>query len=306
MVTDAATGATNAPTVGFLGLGIMGTAMCRNLLKCGAFSKVIVWNRTASKCDELVAEGAVAASSPAEVVQQADITFGMLADPEAALKAALGPAGVAEGVSAGKAYVDMSTVDEATSQQIAAAVAAKGGRFLEAPVSGSKKPAIDGQLIILAAGDEALFKECEAAFSAMGKRSLFLGAVGAGARMKLVVNMVMGSMMGAFCEGMALADRAGLAQSDLLDVLGLGAMANPMFALKGPALQQRQYPPAFPLKHQQKDMRLALALGDALDQPLPVAAAANEAYKQAKSKGYGDADFAAVYEATQISNLSLN
>ncbi|WIA09375.1 hypothetical protein OEZ85_008781 [Tetradesmus obliquus] len=306
MVTDAATGATNAPTVGFLGLGIMGTAMCRNLLKCGAFSKVIVWNRTASKCDELVAEGAVAASSPAEVVQQADITFGMLADPEAALKAALGPAGVAEGVSAGKAYVDMSTVDEATSQQIAAAVAAKGGRFLEAPVSGSKKPAIDGQLIILAAGDEALFKECEAAFSAMGKRSLFLGAVGAGARMKLVVNMVMGSMMGAFCEGMALADRAGLAQSDLLDVLGLGAMANPMFALKGPALQQRQYPPAFPLKHQQKDMRLALALGDALDQPLPVAAAANEAYKQAKSKGYADADFAAVYEATQISNLSLN
>eukprot|EP00879_Flechtneria_rotunda_P023470 GHRR01024826.1.p1 GENE.GHRR01024826.1~~GHRR01024826.1.p1 ORF type:complete len:256 (+),score=98.14 GHRR01024826.1:252-1019(+) len=221
-------------------------------------------------------------------------------NPVCELQAALGPGGVVDGLKPGKSYVDMSTVDEATSQEIAAAVTAKGGRFLEAPVSGSKKPAIDGQLIILAAGDEGLFKECEGAFSVMGKRSLFLGSVGAGSRMKLVVNMVMGSMMGAFAEGMALADKAGLQQPDLLEVLGLGAMANPMFALKGPSLTQRQYPPAFPLKHQQKDLRLALALGDSVNQPLPVAAAANEAFKQAKAKGHGDADFAAVYEAIQI------
>eukprot|EP00775_Hariotina_reticulata_P010437 gene10437-10595_t len=154
-------------TVGFMGMGIMGEAMARNLLKSGKFSKVLVWNRTLSKCDALVAEGAVLASSPADIVQQCDITFAMLADPEAALKAALSPGGVVDGITPGKAYVDMSTVDEATSQQIAAAINAKGGRFLEAPVSGSKKPAIDGQLIILAAGDDSLFKECEAAFSAM-------------------------------------------------------------------------------------------------------------------------------------------
>lgn len=117
--------------VGFLGLGIMGTAMAANLLKSGKFEKVVVWNRTLSKCEQLVAEGAVAASTPAEVVQQCDITFAMLADPDAALKAALGPGGVVEGVCAGKGYVDMSTVDQATSQEIAAAVAAKGGRFLE-------------------------------------------------------------------------------------------------------------------------------------------------------------------------------
>lgn len=104
---------------------------------------------------------------------------------------------------------------------------------------------------------------------------------------------------GAFCEGMALADRSGLSQQDLLEVLSLGAMANPMFALKGPALMNRAYPTAFPLKHQQKDMRLALALGDALKQPLPVAAAANETYKEASAKGHGDSDFAAVYESTQ-------
>lgn len=133
----------------------------------------------------------------------------------------------------------------------------------------------------------------------MGKKSFYLGATGAAARMKLVVNMIMGSMMGAFCEGMALADKGGLEQGALLEILGLGAIANPMFTLKGPAIMNRAYPPAFPLKHQQKDLRLALALGDTLNQPLPVAAAANELYKNAKAQGRGDEDFAAVFEATQ-------
>jgi glyoxylate/succinic semialdehyde reductase len=115
--------------------------------------------------------------------------------------------------------------------------------------------------VILAAGDAALYAEVAPAFAAMGKRSFHLGEAGAGAHMKLVVNMVMGGMMASFCEGMALAEAAGLQQSDLLEVLELGAIANPMFKMKGPALQARAFPPAFPLKHQQKDMRLALALG---------------------------------------------
>lgn len=287
-------------TIGFMGMGIMGVAMARNLLKSGQFAKVYVWNRTLTKCDELVAEGAVLSQTPAEVVQACDITFAMLADPAAAEAAVFMAGGVLEGLSAGKGYVDMSTVDEHTSQKIGEAVVSKGGRFLEAPVSGSKKPAIDGQLIILAAGDEGLYKESLPAFDIMGKKSLLLGAVGAGARMKLVVNMVMGAMMGAFCEGMSLADKSGLKQQDLLEVLSLGAMANPMFAMKGPALVGRQYPPAFPLKHQQKDLRLALALGDQLQQALPVSAAANEQFKVAMAKGLGDSDFAAVYEATQL------
>lgn len=109
----------------------------------------------------------------------------------------------------------------------------------------------------------------------------------------------MGTMMAAFCEGMALADASGLRQGDLAEVLGLGAMACPMFALKAASVQARAYPPAFPLKHQQKDLRLALALGDAVAQPLPVAAAANEVFKAARAQGLGDSDFAAVYEATR-------
>ncbi|GLC35117.1 Putative oxidoreductase glyr1 [Pleodorina starrii] len=285
--------------IGFLGLGIMGEAMARNLLKSGLFASVTVWNRTLAKCQTLVSEGAQSAETPAAVVAACDVTFAMLADPDAALAAVFGENGVLAAIAPGKGYVDMSTVDEATSTKIGEAITAKGGKFVEGPVSGSKKPAIDGQLIIMGAGDKELYDLVQPAFGVMGKKSFFLGATGAAARMKLVVNMVMGSMMGAFCEGMALADKAGLEQSALLEILGLGAMANPMFALKGPAIMARSYPPAFPLKHQQKDLRLALALGDSLNQPLPVAAAANEAFKDAKGKGRGDDDFAAVYEATQ-------
>mmetsp|Transcript_21782 Transcript_21782/g.37153 ORF Transcript_21782/g.37153 Transcript_21782/m.37153 type:complete len:297 (-) Transcript_21782:612-1502(-) len=283
--------------VGFLGLGIMGLPMARNLLKSGLFASVTVWNRTLSKCEELTAEGALVGSTPAEVVSKCDITFAMLADPETALAVAFGETGVLAGISGSKGYVDMSTVDEETSTRIGDAIKAKGARFLEGPVSGSKGPAIQGALIILAAGDESLFSECEGAFSKMGKRSFYLGPTGAGARMKLVVNMIMGSMMNAFAEGMALADKAGLAQPDVLEVLSLGAIANPMFAMKGPSFKTASYPPAFPLKHQQKDMRLAIELGAKLEQSLPVASAANEAFKAAMSLGLGDADFAAVYEA---------
>lgn len=283
------------PSVGFLGLGIMGAPMAANLIKAGF--AVTVWNRSAAKCAPLVEQGASQKATPGEVTAACDVTFAMLADPQVAEAVALGPGGAVEGLAAGKGYVDVSTVDAACSTRIGDAVAAKGARFLEAPVSGSKKPAIDGQLIFLCAGDKGLYEEVAEALDVMGKRSFFLGAVGAGARMKLVVNMIMGSMMGAFTEGMALAEKADLSQQDLLDVLALGAMSNPMFALKGPSVQKREFPPAFPLKHQQKDMRLALALGDDLAQPLPVAAAANELYKAAKGAGEGDSDFAAVYSA---------
>eukprot|EP00873_Tetraselmis_striata_P006911 jgi/Tetstr1/427175/TSEL_017363.t1 len=284
-------------TVGYLGMGIMGSAMARNLLKSGAFKEVYVWNRSADKCAELVAEGAKTAGSAAEVVAACDITFACLSDPAAALACLEAPGGVLDGISPGKAYVDVSTVDEATSKRVGELVTGKGGVFLEAPVSGSKKPAIDAQLIFLCAGDEALYKRAMPALDIMGKKSFFFGATGMGARMKLVVNMVMGSMMSAFSEGMSLADRSGLKQEELLEVLSLGAMNNPLFTMKGPGLIGHSYPPAFPLKHQQKDMRLALALGDDVDQPLPIAAAANEAYKAAKAAGFGDSDMSAVHEA---------
>ncbi|GFO62708.1 NAD(P)-dependent oxidoreductase [Geomonas paludis] len=282
-------------TYGFLGLGIMGSAMAKNLIKAGF--KVKVWNRSQAKCEEFAALGAAVAATPAEVTSSCAITIAMLADPAAAREVCFGPQGALEGIGAGRGYVDMSTVDAATAQEISTAVTAKGGRFLEAPVSGSKKPAEDGTLIILAAGDHGLFDKTMPLFEKMGKKSLFLGDVGRGAEMKLIVNMVMGGMMTIFCEGLALAEKAGLASADLLDVLDSGALANPMFKLKGAQMTQGMFDPAFPLKHMQKDMRLAVALGDALNQPLASAAAANESFKRAKGMGLADRDFCAVLKA---------
>ncbi|ERN11312.1 hypothetical protein AMTRI_Chr04g242650 [Amborella trichopoda] len=284
--------------VGFLGLGIMGKAMSLNLIKSGF--KVTVWNRTLSKCEELAKLGASVGETPAAVVEKCKYTIAMLSDPSAALSVIFDKGGVLEQICPGKGYIDMSTVDASTTSKINEVVSAKGGRFLEAPVSGSKKPAEDGQLIILAAGDKELYEEIIPAFDVMGKKSFYLGQVGNGANMKLVVNMIMGSMMNAFSEGLVLADGSGLNQNTLLDVLALGGMANPMFAQKGPAMIQRSYPTAFPLKHQQKDMRLAIALGDQANVSMPIAAAANEAFKKAKGMGLGDHDFSAVHEVVKI------
>lgn len=280
---------------GFLGLGIMGSAMAKNLLKSGF--EVTVWNRSPDKCAEIAALGAGVAATPAEVTASCQITFAMLADPAAAEAVCFAPGGALEGIGEGRGYVDMSTVDAATARQIGAAISGKGGRFLEAPVSGSKKPAEDGTLIILAAGDRELFDQALPGFEKMGKKSLFLGELGNGAQMKLIVNMVMGGMMAAFCEGLALAGKAGLETSDLLDVIDSGAMANPMFKMKGAQIAQGTFPAAFPLKHMQKNLRLAVALGDTLDQPLFSAAAANESFKKAKALGLSDQDFCAVFRA---------
>jgi len=282
-------------TFGFLGLGIMGSAMAKNLLKAGF--QVKVWNRSQEKCAELAALGAAVAASPAEVTSSCAVTIAMLADPAAAHAVCFAPGGALEGIGAGRGYVDMSTVDAATALEIGAAISQKGGRFLEAPVSGSKKPAEDGTLIILAAGDRGLFDQALPLFEKMGKKSLFLGELGRGAQMKLIVNMMMGGMMTILCEGLALADKAGLAGADLLDVVDAGAMANPMFKMKGAQIAQGTFAPAFPLKHMQKDLRLAVALGDTLGQPLFSAAAANESFKKAKALGLSDQDFCAVFRA---------
>ena len=280
---------------GFLGLGIMGSAMAKNLLKAGF--RVTVWNRSQDKCAELAALGAEVAATPAEVTASCPITFAMLADPAAAEAVCFGPDGALAGIGAGRGYVDMSTVDAGTAEKIGAAICDRGGRFLEAPVSGSKKPAEDGTLIILAAGDRELFDHALPGLETMAKKCLYLGALGNGAQMKLIVNMVMGGMMTIFCEGLALASKAGLEASDLLEVLDSGALANPMFKMKGAQISQGAFATAFPLKHMQKDLRLAVALGDALEQPLPCAAAANESFKRAKALGLSDQDFCAVFQA---------
>lgn len=281
--------------LGFVGLGIMGQPMALNLLSGG--HELAVWNRTASACEPLRAAGATVEDTPAAVARGSAITFAMLADPVAALAVATGSAGVCEGLRAGCGYVDMSTVDAATSVRVAAAVAARGGRYLEAPVSGSRQPAEQGALVILAAGDRDLYEEVAPALDLLGRRRFHLGAVGNGARLKLVVNMVMGGMMTALCEGLTLAREAGLEPGTLLEVLDAGALANPMFRGKGPRMLAGDFAAAFPLKHMSKDLRLARELAGAHGTEVPVSAAADEAFARAMAAGDGDLDFSAVLRA---------
>ncbi|CAL9062746.1 unnamed protein product [Musa banksii] len=292
---DAGEGGEFPGRVGFLGLGIMGSPMAINLLKAGC--DVTVWNRTKSKCNHLIDLGAKYEPSPAEVASSCDVTFAMLADPESAVDVACGTNGAVKGMGSGKGYVDASTVDGATSKLISKHIRDTGASFLEAPVSGSKKPAEDGQLIFLTAGDASLYEIASPLLDIMGKSRFYLGEVGNGAAMKLVVNMIMGSMMASFSEGLLLSEKVGLDPNVLIEVISQGAISAPMFAVKGPSMVKATYPTAFPLKHQQKDLRLALGLAESVTQPMPVAAAANELYKVAKSYGLSDHDFSAVIEA---------
>jgi len=281
-------------TYGFLGLGIMGSAMARNLVQAGF--DVIVWNRSAEKSEPLVATGARLGATPRDVVAASEVTFSMVADPIATRSVCFDTYGVLAGVGPGHDYVETSTIDDPTSVEIARAVADLGGRFLEAPVTGTKKPAEDGQLVFLAAGDRGLFDDAQPAFDAMGKLAVYLGEVGNGARMKLVINSIMGGVMAALAEGLALAEKGGLEPATVLELLDAGVVANQLFRAKGPQLLERSYPASFPLKHMQKDLRLALALGESVGQPLHGTATVNQTFKRAVVAGRGDEDFSAVYE----------
>ncbi|MBI5656132.1 MAG: NAD(P)-dependent oxidoreductase [Geobacter sp.] len=279
--------------IGFVGLGIMGSAMAANLLKAGY--QLTVWNRSPEKCEPLVASGAKAVTTPRQVAETSDIVCAMMATPQAVMAVRDGADGILAGMAPGKGYLDFSTIDLETSKETARLARERGALFLEAPVAGSRKPAEDATLTIMAAGDRALFDTALPVMEAMGKKILFLGEVGNAARMKLANNLIMGGMMASLAEGMALAARSGLDLSQLLEVLDSGAMSNPMFRLKGPAIAANaEFPPAFPLKHMQKDLRLALRLAEEVCQPLFVAATVNELYKGALASGLGDSDFAAV------------
>ncbi|XP_040295855.1 putative oxidoreductase GLYR1 isoform X1 [Bufo bufo] len=299
--------------IGFLGLGLMGSGIVSNLLKMG--HTVTVWNRTAeknasggihsevwdpdenSKCDLFVQEGAHLGRTPAEVVSTCDITFACMADPKAAKDLVLGPSGVLQGIRPGKCYVDMSTVDPETVTELAQIIVSRGGRFLEAPVAGNQQLSNDGMLMIVAAGDHGVYEDCSSCFQAMGKTSFFLGEVGNAARMMLIINMVQGSFMATIAEGMTLAQVTGQSQQTLLDILIQSQLSSIFLDQKCQNILQGNFKPDFYLKYIQKDLRLAIAMGDSVNHPTPMAAAANEVYKRAKALDQSDNDMSAVYRA---------
>lgn len=287
---------------GFIGLGIMGLGMADNLIKGGR--KLLVWNRSVDKSKEFAAKydaGVVEiASSAGAVIAGCAMTYSMLSTLDASK--AVFPS-VLESMAEGKMIVDCATLTPEHMAEMASAVTAKKGAFLEAPVSGSKKPAADGQLIFLCAGSKSVLDAAKTDLDLMGKATHYFGEdVGGGSKMKLCVNMTMGIQCAAIAEGAALCSASGLDASKFVEVLGQGAMASGLVSMKGPCMVKREYPANFPLMHAQKDMRFAVNLGDELGMDLPVAAASNELYKRARSMNKGEEDFCAVFEASRKSD----
>lgn len=296
--------------IGFIGIGIMGEGMAARLVTqniAGTKEKpLIIWNRTKSKCEEFKNKHGgdyeiVIKDTAKEVVEACSITYSMLSTPEASKAVFDAEDGTLAGVSSGKSIVDCATLAEADMIRMNEAVTAKGGIFLEAPVSGSKAPAAQGSLIFLCAGSKPLFDEIENdGLNVMGKASHFFSEeVSYGTRAKLVVNSLMGTMVAAFGEGLALAENVGLDASKMIEVIGQGAIQSPVYGLKGPKMIVKNHAPNFPLKHAHKDMKLASDMAKAANVEYSVMNSAEELFKRARGDedlNVADQDFSAVFE----------
>ncbi|GIX73364.1 putative oxidoreductase GLYR1 [Caerostris extrusa] len=291
-------------TIGFIGLGEMGTRLVKNLL---AYEhKVTVWNRTATKCAEVERLGARRVDTPKQVVTDCDIIFCCVSGPEAVKAVIFENSGVLNGFEnttrGSKAYVELTTLDPVTAEEICEAVRHKGGKYLEAPMSGSKVHAASGRMVMLAAGDFETFNNCGSAFYAFSSNAYYLsGIVGVGSKMNLLISMYMGTSYAALAEVLALAGRFGIDERMVLEFLNTNFLFNcPVILNKGLDMVRRNFPKSNTLKYQQKDMSMAVELGDSCQQSIYLATAANQLYKRTMQlKPTDDIDVGAVYLATQ-------
>ena len=280
------------PTVGFIGMGLMGRPMAANLLKAG-FS-VLVWNRTTSRAQEVVKQGARLAASPRETAAAADVLITIVSDPPALEEVLWGPQGALDGLRKGSTYLDSSTVAPSLARRIAAACSPRGVRFLDAPVTGGTWGAEKGELVFMVGGDAEALKGAEPVLGAMGKRWFHLGPNGAGQTIKLAMNMILALQVDALAEALALVQGAGLPGEKLVEVLQSSMARAAVLDVKAPLLLKREYAPSFPLRLMHKDLGLALDLANQIGVALPATAAAREIYNAVKGAAKEDLDYAAV------------
>jgi 3-hydroxyisobutyrate dehydrogenase len=270
--------------VAFLGLGTMGAPMAANLLR--KFPALTVWNRTPTRAAELVQAGARLAASPEDAVRAADVAITMLADP-AAVRAVAGA--ILPALRPGAILIDMSTVDPALARELDAQARARGVRFLDAPVSGTLKPAVDGTLLIMAGGPAALVEEVRPIFEAMG-RPRRVGDVGQGMAMKLVLNGLGAHMITGFTAMLTLGATQGLRLADMLEVIGGGAFSSPLYTTKGARIAQRDFHPDFTVALMRKDQELVLATAADAGYPMPTQQAIRALLDDAIARGFGELD----------------
>lgn len=280
--------------LGFVGLGVMGSRMAKRLLDAG--HTLTGYNRTRSKAEWLLDAGMRWGESARVVAEVADVTFSMVANT-AALRAVTGGVdGVLAGLGPGKIYVDMSTVSPSVSRELAAQVADKGAHMLDAPVSGSVITLEQGQLSIMVGGDPAAFEKVKPILQDIGPKVTHVGGNGLADSMKIATNLSLAVQMLAFSEGVLLAEKSGIKREVAVEVLLNSVIASPMVKYRGPFVLAMPDEAWFNVNMMQKDMNLALELGQQLDVPLPTTAVTNELLTAARGMGLSDKDFAIVFE----------
>jgi 3-hydroxyisobutyrate dehydrogenase len=271
--------------IGFIGLGIMGRGMARNILKAGF--PLRVWNRTASRMDELAAEGAGPASSPGDLAFHSDIIITCVSDTPDVEQVLLGEGGVIHGARPGSLVIDMSTISPRATQRIAAQLAERHIHMLDAPVSGGSEGAARGTLSIMVGGDVTQFERALPVFQAMGTTITHLGPIGAGQTTKLVNQILVVGHALAMSEALLFAQAGGVDLRKALEAVSGGAAGSWMLSNRGPQILARDWRPGFTIDLQQKDLRLVLQEADRLGVPLPGTALIHQLYRTLQARGLG-------------------
>jgi 2-hydroxy-3-oxopropionate reductase len=283
-----------AETIGFIGLGVMGKPMAKNLIKAG--HRLVVHNRSRAAADEVAKDGATAASSPADVARAATIVITMLPDTPDVELVLTGPNGVLSTLQAGAVVVDMSSISPAATRRLADAVAAKGASMLDAPVSGGEIGAINASLSIMVGGEEAAFARLKPIFEAMGnaERIVHIGPSGAGQICKVCNQIAIGGALAGVSEAFALAKKAGVDAARVRQALLGGFAASRVLEVHGERMLTGNYKPGFRTKLYQKDLRLANEAASANGVAIPGTAVLTQLVNALVAKGGGDLDYAAV------------
>ena len=281
-----------AQVIGFIGLGIMGRPMAKNLLKAGY--PLVVHNRSRAPVDELVRAGARASTSPREVAAQCEVLVTMLPNSPDVEQVALGKDGIIEGARRGLIYVDMSTISPIVSQKVGKALAASGVTMLDAPVSGGEKGAIDATLSIMVGGDKAVFDAVLPIFKAMGRTITHLGPLGFGGFTKLANQIIVAGNLTALAEALTLAKKAGLDRDLTLTALAGGLAGSKCLEQKRSNYLANAYTPGFKIDLHYKDLGLIMESARALGVPLPTTAVVQELFNALRVKGRGGLDHSGV------------
>lgn len=280
--------------IAFIGLGIMGSRMAANLLKGG--HELIVHNRTKARAKGLVEMGADWSETPAGAAQKADVVITMLKDPGAVTCMAVEECGFLPIMKKGSIWIDSSTVNPTFSLRMSKLAEERKIKFLDAPVSGSKEPAANGELTFLVGGAEKDFNKVEGLLGLMGKKAIYVGGHGKGSAMKIMINQLLGQSMLAFSESLSLGMAMGIEKSLAMDILLDSPVTPPILKAFRSRIEEENYEPNFPLKHLHKDLNLFTQTAYEYNQPAPLTSAAKEVYALAKQAGYKEEDFAAVFK----------